>query len=315
MRPAPLLFAVLCVVSAALPSLGAWADGVPAAVEREVVVHDATARPLNELYVSPAGDDAWGDDRLGDRQVAPGEYARIRLGRTRDCLFDLLAVYDDASREERRGIDLCRSRAVGFDGSTLVRLPDPGAQRHLVTIANGGPRLIQQVFISPADSGDWGDDLLAASISVAGRANLTYRGACVADLRAVFDNRSAEERRGLDLCALGGITVAPGWTTADQPTVPGGAGGDPVALTVTNHAGHVARELYVSPDTPRQERGGDLLGGRLLADGAHIVVEVARPRGTCTFVAHVVFGGKLPDQDVAGVDLCRAATLNLPPRS
>ena len=103
-----------------------------------------------------------------------------------------------------------------FDGSGAVAPPGTQVGTHAVTILNGAGRPIQQVQVSPAEAGDWGDDLLGHdSLSVGDRATVTYRGGCLADLRVVFDNRSAEERRELDLCALRGVRVQPGWTTAD----------------------------------------------------------------------------------------------------
>ena len=59
-----------------------------------------------------------------------------------------------------------------------------------------------------------------AAISVGDSRTLTYHGTCTADLRVVFDNRAAEERRGLDLCATPMLVIHPGWTTEDLPAVP-----------------------------------------------------------------------------------------------
>ena len=49
---------------------------------------------------------------------------------------------------------------------------------------------------------------------------VTWHGDCNADLRVVFENHAAEERRGIDLCALPTISIQPGWTTADALPVP-----------------------------------------------------------------------------------------------
>ncbi len=280
--------------------------------EREAVIVNHARRPVQEVYISPANVDEWGEERLGDHRIGPGESTRIRLGHLRDCRFDVQAVYDDASEEERHGVDLCRAHLVMFDGTTVIRPKVSKGASHRVTLANASARPIQQVFVSPADSGDWGADLLGDSLSVADKADVTYRGTCIADLRVVFDNRSAEERRGLDLCAMGGVVIQPGWTTADTLTVPPGAGGETVKLMVVNHAGHAVRQLYLFPDNG--ERGPDVLDRDVLADGGTIGVQLTRPRGVCKFDAHVIYGGKLADQDVTGIDVCKSATVTLLPR-
>jgi hypothetical protein len=36
------------------------------------------------------------------------------------------------------------------------------------------------------------------------------------DIRVVFENRAAEERRGVDLCRRASLSIEPGWTTTDE---------------------------------------------------------------------------------------------------
>src|SRR5208283_4156547 len=100
------------------------------------------------------------------------------------------------------GVDLCRTRELAFDGSAATAPPGIGVA-HSVTLVNQSARPIQQVYISPPEANQWGDDRLAqGSISVADRRQLTWHGDCNVDLRVVFENRAAEERRGIDLCAV-----------------------------------------------------------------------------------------------------------------
>lgn len=195
--------------------------------EREVTVLNQGPRPVNELYVSPESADDWGADRLGEHMLETGESLRLRLGRTRACIFDVKVVYDDASREEARGVNLCRTHEVRFDGSTATAPPDTGAE-HSVTLVNQAARPIQQVFLSPAAANQWGDDRLGeTSISVGERRLVTWRGDCTVDLRVVFENQAAEERRGVDLCETPVVSIEPGWTTADTLPVPKAAPAPP----------------------------------------------------------------------------------------
>ncbi len=311
-RIAGLLGALLLIAAAPSRSGGG---------ERTLTIANRADQPINEVYASPSGIDDWGADWLGEATIEPRQQRRIALGQAnpRDCLYDLQIVYADASREERRGVDLCRSRSVTFDATAAV--PPPGAEGgdHAVLIANESGLPIQQVLVSPAEAGEWGEDRLGQdSLSVGDVASVAYRGGCLADLRVIFENRAAEERRGLDLCDLGGVTIAPGWTTAVSLT-PRRATGASAALvrldvTVVNQSGRAIRELYLFPETSASS-GPDRLAATPLEDGARITVEVLRPPGSCRYGATIVYGGKTANQNIPGLDLCKAPTIVVPPRT
>jgi hypothetical protein len=199
---------------------------------RLVTVFNHSSRPINELYVSPQTADQWGEDHLGDHTLDPGAFLRLHLGRSRGCVFDFKIIYDDASREEQRGVNLCRTRQLAFDGSAATPAPDSDVA-HSITLVNQSAAPIQQVYISPAEANQWGDDRLGQnSISVGDRRAVTWRGDCDADLRVVFENRAAEERRGVNLCAVPALSIEPGWTTADVLPVP--KQGAPAEATAAN---------------------------------------------------------------------------------
>jgi hypothetical protein len=193
---------------------------------REATVVDRATQAMNEIYVSPHSSDQWGQDRLGNRVLPAGGAFRVGLGRTAECSFDVKVIYQDASGEEQHGIDICRNPRVVFDGSTAAPAPESGTE-HQVVLVNRSSRPIQQVFISPMEANQWGDDRLpTGSMSVGERRALSWRGECLVDLRVVFENRAAEERRGVDLCATPAVSIEPGWTTADAlPAAGSGAAG------------------------------------------------------------------------------------------
>ncbi len=203
------------------PQSGAPQSGAPQSGplgEREVTIANRSALPITELYVSPTSSDAWGEDRLGEAILGPGRTLRLRLGRTRDCAFDVLVIYNDASREERAAQNVCRSRQVSLDGKARTAPAAPPSRQ--VVLSNQSGRAIQQVFVSAADAPDWGDDLLPHAISVGDSGTVAFRGPCTADIRIVFENRSAEERRGIDLCRSTTLSIEPGWTTSDDQPAP-----------------------------------------------------------------------------------------------
>lgn len=209
--PALLGAALLAFPCYAEPVLGPLGDRTLSVLNRSKI-------NIHELYAAPQSAEVWGADQLGDAMVEPGGSVRLKLGRVRDCTFDLLAVYDDSSQEEMRGVNVCRTREVSFTGALAKRPVQPSGPARHVTVTNGSPLPMQQLFISAPDAAQWGDDRLSQSaMSVGEDRQIDFTGACRADMRVVFANRAAEERRNLDLCANPTLRVAPGWTTQDRP--------------------------------------------------------------------------------------------------
>src|SRR5688500_18092805 len=75
---------------------------------REAVVTNDTDRSLQELFVFRRGTAEEGTDRLGTNVLPPRATLRVALGRTRDCLFEVRAVFDGGD-EMRRRVDVCRN--------------------------------------------------------------------------------------------------------------------------------------------------------------------------------------------------------------
>ena len=312
--PGPAVLGVTLLTGAVLlpaPALSEVSRSARGAVpQREVVVLNRSSRPINEIYASPGSADQWGADRLGDRMLESGASLRLRLGKTRECIFDIKVIYDDASREETRGVDLCHTRQVPFDGKAAATPPEAGGDLRRVTLLNHSTRPVKQVFISPAEANQWGEDRLGeSSISAGDRREVTWRGNCNSDLRVVFENRAAEERRGINLCETPVISVEPGWTTADALPAPNAE--MPVEIAVSNRSGHVVTELFLAPEGAAGP-GQDVLGAGVLGDD--LVVHLPFVRGeACRFNARVVFVGKSADTAINGLDLCTTKRIELAP--
>jgi len=208
---------LLCLIS--LPALAQPPrPGGAQPRDRVITVLNRASQAISALLVSGSQEDEWGLNRLSGPALAPGRSFRVRLGRVRDCAYDFQVTYGDGKVEERRDQDACRGRQVVFDGSHAAALADRTERE--VLLLNRAPRRIRQVFLSPREATSWGDDLLALGRLESGAdTRLTYRGECVVDLRVVFENNGAEERREVDLCNHPTMMIAPGWTTTDDVAV------------------------------------------------------------------------------------------------
>jgi hypothetical protein len=296
------------------------AAGWPAAAEtqrpprakpapRELTVVNTSRRPVYQLRVSPSDAEQWGEDRLGESTIPPGGSFRVQLGRSADCQFDVQVIYDNVGQEERRAVNICRTKSISFDGSTIVLPPDPFATARTVAIANRAGRAIHQLFISSPSAEQWGDDLAPSRGIVPGQTGeITYRGGCTVDLRLVYDNRAAEERRNLDLCKTAGLLVRPGWTTDEDvhPAPPPGLDD----LTLLNRTGQTITELYLRPEADGEDAEADLLGNDVLPAGGRIIVPFRRG-AACRFVARILHGGDRGTTEQRGIDLCRNPMITL----
>ena len=74
---------------------------------------------------------------------------------------------------------------------------------------NAGGRVVREVYVSSAEDGSWGEDRLGANVLPPGQRMLVRlpAGQCVNDIRIVFMDGDAQERRRVDTCALTDMQV------------------------------------------------------------------------------------------------------------
>jgi hypothetical protein len=77
--------------------------------------------------------------------------------------------------------------------------PDPSFR-----LVNRDPAAVHQIFVSPAGSRGWGADRLGQDVLIPGRfARIDLpAGPCLHDIRVVFADGRAVERRRVDTCAM-----------------------------------------------------------------------------------------------------------------
>ena len=161
---------------------------------REATIRNETDAALLQLFAAPPNAPGRGPDRLGESIIGAGREMRIRLGRTRECVFDVTAVYEDGEEETRAGVNLCREPRVTFG--------DPDAPRREARVTNTADRMIREFYASHRAPQFWGPDRLGNEmLPPGGDFTLRLRGAaCLWDLRAVYEDDAEEIRTDVDLC-------------------------------------------------------------------------------------------------------------------
>ncbi len=282
-----------------------------AAGDRSLTLANHAPVAVAALHVSSTRTDDWGEDRLRGAALPPGGALVVHLGRGTDCRFDVLVVYADGRTEELDDVDVCAAGRLVVDASRAEVDAPPAGAAHDITLTDRAPLDIAQVYLSPAPARQWGDDLLAGAagdaggdrtLPAGGSLTLAYRGTCLADLRVVFENDAAEERRGLNVCARPSITIAPGWTTRMDA---------PDGLMLLNRTGTTIVEFYAYPDGA-DWHGPDLLAGRVAADGSDTPLEFGLA-GLCRATLRAVLEGHHADLVRSGMDLCATHEVTFSP--
>jgi hypothetical protein len=106
-----------------------------------------------------------------------------------------------------------RSRLLvlfGLCAGLLLGLAPASAQNRFSLVNNTG-QVIEQVYVSPSRSSNWGPDVLGSGVLPAGNSTWIVPGFgdCLLDVRVVFPGGQAEERRQINACpASSGAAVA-----------------------------------------------------------------------------------------------------------
>lgn len=169
---------------------------------------------IERAYASPAGRTDWGRDRLGDDQVAPGDRYAIRLPADGNCIYDVRVEYANGQSDERRGINTCNVEEVAFPsgggGGGGGRQQQQQAGRDpSFRVVNQGRTEVVSVFAIPTGVRDWGADRLGDATIGPGRSRVVRmpQGQCMYDVRVVFSDNAAIERRNMNLCEITDLPV------------------------------------------------------------------------------------------------------------
>lgn len=176
-------------------------------------VVNRSGRMIYAIFASPASDSNWGRDRLGRNTLRDGQSFAIRLP-AGECVYDIRVVYDGQSgpSEERRGVNTCEAREQVFSGRDQGGAggqPPAAAANPSFNLLNNSGQAVRELYASPSTDQNWGPDRLGADMVPAGQ---TYpvrlpAGECIYDVRIVYANNQAEERRRINLCEITNLTL------------------------------------------------------------------------------------------------------------
>lgn len=193
---------------------------VPASAQQnpDFWLQNQSGRTVAEVYVWGEGQSSWGPDRLGQNVLGNGQQIAIRPPRG-GCIFDIRIVYADGAVEERRRVNTCvmdalvlagpagQARPPGVAGTQpqpapgrLVQGPNPDFR-----LVNRSSRVITEVYVSSSEDRAWGPDRLGRDVLRAGQSmivTLPRDGTCVFDIRVVYNDGSATERRRINTCNI-----------------------------------------------------------------------------------------------------------------
>lgn len=172
-------------------------------------------------------------------------------------------------------------------------------------LVNRGESVVRELFITPSGDSNWGKNKLGRQrIPPGGTFQVQRRvgSSCRIDLKVVFADRSTEERRGIDTCAIDAVAVG-GPEQRLAKTVE-----DP-SFRLINRGAVALRELYVTPSgVPNW--GRNRLPESGLPAGTATVIRMARTN-ECYYDLRAVFADR-KTLEQRHEDLCRITDVPVP---
>lgn len=169
-----------------------------------------SGRVIERAYTSPSGVNTWGPDRLGESMLPSGRSLAIRLPADGNCMYDVRVEYQGGGNDERRRVNTCNIADVVFGGGGA---PQPQAQQQQqratndpsFRLVNRSGRQINEVYATAAGVNTWGTDRMGSEVIPPGAmyiVRIAPDGNCVYDVRVVYADGSAAEKRRINLCTV-----------------------------------------------------------------------------------------------------------------
>jgi hypothetical protein len=176
-------------------------------------------------------------------------------------------------------------------------------------LVNRSGQTINEIYVSSARQRDWGRDWLGQSVLPNGQSwpvRIPAGQDCENDIRVVYANGSAEERRRVNTCNLTDVVFGQGQAQGPQPTPPAQVSNP--SFNVVNNTGRTINEIYVSLSSD-SNWGADRLGANVLPAGQSCAVRL--PVGDCVYDIRIVLDNNSA-QERRRVNTCELTNLTCP---
>lgn len=192
----------------------------PAEAQNRFYLVNGSGQVIQEAYVSPSRISEWGPDILGTGVLPAGNQVWVTPNFT-DCVLDVRVRYANGTDDTRMQVNACNISRVVFGGGGGGAVA-PGAAigggpaygrastgNPSFTIVNGTGTTIREIYSSLSTQTDWGSDRLGANtLPPGGRLfiPLPAGGGCNSDIRVIYMNGAASERRNVETCSVQQLT-------------------------------------------------------------------------------------------------------------
>jgi hypothetical protein len=105
MKRALLAASVVCLLAAGMVTVSAG--------DQDFTLRNRTGYTIDQVYVSAANDNDWGEDILGKDSMKDGVSTAIHFSRREStCKWDLKVVFDDSENAIWEDFDLCKIEEI-----------------------------------------------------------------------------------------------------------------------------------------------------------------------------------------------------------
>ena len=170
----------------------------PAVAQNRFNLVNGTGQTIERAYVSPSRLSNWGGDVLGNAVLPPGQSVWI-VPQLSDCMLDIKVVFQGGREEERRQINACSLSRVVWGGAAQGA-GDPSFQ-----FVNDSGVMVNELYVSLSSDTNWGVDRLGRNTLAPGASfpvRLPAGKVCTVDVRVVYADGRALERRGVETCSV-----------------------------------------------------------------------------------------------------------------
>lgn len=174
----------------------------PAAAQNRFSLVNNTGEVIESVYVSPSRLNNWGPDVLGQSVLSPGQSYWV-VPQLSDCLLDIRVVFRGGREETRWQVNACSlSRIVwgGGGGGGGPVTADPSFR-----FVNRTGVTVEELYVSLSTDDRWGPDRLGQGTLPPGavfQVNLPAGKGCQVDIRVVYADGRAVERRRVETCSI-----------------------------------------------------------------------------------------------------------------